>query len=175
MKDSMSLPAKDGATVNLGRHQAQCTICQHPNCQDIEELYVNWISPNRICNLYNVGRYSLIRHAHAVGLYEKRKKRYLRVFEMVMERAEEAQPSASAVVSAANAYAKLTKQEEAEEAVPASKLKDFWKRMSAAERQAFARDGSLPASYAEEENATAVETSGMVSADAPAAKPTTVQ
>ena len=56
---------------------------------------------------YQVSHDAMYRHAHALGLFEKRKKNIMRALERIIEKVMTTQPSASAVVAAINAYIKL--------------------------------------------------------------------
>ena len=59
-------PAPESA---LERHQRKCVICAHPEREDIEELFLNWHSPEQTAYHYRIPVRSIFRHAHATGLY----------------------------------------------------------------------------------------------------------
>ena len=48
------LKERPGGSVNLGRHEAQCSICCHPQRQEIEEAFVDWGSVGSIAFLCKV-------------------------------------------------------------------------------------------------------------------------
>jgi hypothetical protein len=62
------------AAANKGRHEYHCKICAHAERQDIEEAFINWTSPGRIAKQYGFSRDSVYRHAHALGLMERRRR-----------------------------------------------------------------------------------------------------
>ena len=137
-------------TVNCSRHEAQCGICGSPYRQEIEEEFVNWRHLPYIAKEYETTRYAIYRHAHACGLFSKRRRNVITSLENIIERADYHLSSctASAVVAAVQVYAKLSREEEEEEAkvkaAQSPNLKELLAQMTQAERDAFARDGSLP-------------------------------
>jgi hypothetical protein len=131
-------------SVNLGRHRAQCSVCAHPACQEMEEFWIEWGHPSDIVALYHVSRDAWHRHARAMGLYEKRAKNNLRALERMIERVTATPLSGSALVSAIMAHAKLVSSGQGAEQARGTKAKELFERMSKEEREAFARDGSLP-------------------------------
>ncbi len=75
-----------GATaVSLGRHKTNCTVCAHEKCAEIEAEFVNWKSPIQIATDYGLAdRTSVYRHAHALGLMEKRKRNIRAALEKII-------------------------------------------------------------------------------------------
>src|SRR5579862_7066633 len=97
-----------GGSVSLARHEAQCCICRSKYREQIEDLFVDWVSPDRIIEKYtNLSRDSIYRHAHARELFEKRKRNVNRVLEKIIERADWTSMTGAQVVSAIQAYVKL--------------------------------------------------------------------
>jgi len=143
MNDEKQVKDKEGG-VNLGRHQAQCSICLFPYRQQIEEEWINWQSPHYFEQVFKVSRDALYRHAHACDLFSKRQRNIRRALERIIETADYAQTTLSGVVSAINAYTKLNSGEQGVEPVQATDPKKLLERMSQEEREAFAKDGSLP-------------------------------
>jgi hypothetical protein len=144
MSDRNQVGDNDGHNVNLGRHQAQCTICNSPHREEIEQNWIDWVHPVRIAEVYGVSRDAQYRHAHALGLFGKRSKNVARALEQIIEKAAYAPPSASSVVSAIKAYVKLNSAGQGTEQAQSINLRGLFERMSQEERAAFARDGSLP-------------------------------
>jgi hypothetical protein len=152
MEENVVQSAKhEGApTVNRARHEAQCSICASPYRQEIEEAFINWRHPTDIAKDYDVTRDAIYRHAHACDLFSKRRRNVIMALETIIEQTEWHLRSctASAVVSAAKLHAKFRREEEEEEAkVKAAQSPNLMKllaQMTQAERDAFARDGSLP-------------------------------
>ena len=73
--------------VSRGRHEYQCRICKHPRRTEIEEQFVNWVSPARIAKKYGVSRDAAYRHAHAFGLMGQRRRNIRAALERIIEKA----------------------------------------------------------------------------------------
>ncbi|MBZ5672067.1 MAG: hypothetical protein LAO04_20375 [Acidobacteriia bacterium] len=131
-------------SVNLGRHQSQCTVCQHPERQEIEEEWINWVFPTGIAERHGISRDALYRHAHACDLFSKRQKNRKLILEKILERVDWAPISGSAFLSTYKVYDKITSAEEEKGHLQGENFKKSLKQMSQEERGAFARDGSLP-------------------------------
>jgi hypothetical protein len=142
--DKKQLKENEGSGVNLGRHQAQCTICSSPSCQAIEEAFVGWRSTEVIAHKYGVSRDAQYRHAHAFGLFGKRQRNIRMALEGIIERVDCTPINGSVIVSAIKAYAKMNSLEQGVDQAQGSNPKKLFERMSEEEREAFARDGSLP-------------------------------
>ncbi|MGA2608317.1 MAG: hypothetical protein ABSH01_12780 [Terriglobia bacterium] len=145
MNDEKQLKDKEDGSVNLGRHQAQCSICLSSYRQQIDELFVDWASPSLIAEQYNgLSRDSLYRHAHACDLFSKRKKNIGMALEKIIERVDNLPMAGSQVVSAIQTYVKLNSPGKGTEWAKGTNPKELFERMSKEEREGFARDGSLP-------------------------------
>lgn len=68
------------------RHEAQCSICSSPYREDFEESFVNWSDPIDWRSLYKFGKYSVYRHAHQFGLFERRRENLSMALEKIVER-----------------------------------------------------------------------------------------
>ncbi len=96
------------ATVSLGRHRRSCTVCAHQQREEIEGAFIGWRSPAAIAEEFGLAdRASVYRHAHALWLFPKRQRNIRAVLERILEKAGEVDVTASAVVSAVQAYAKI--------------------------------------------------------------------
>ena len=144
MSDNKQVPVKEGGSVNLGRHQAQCTICLSPYRQQIEQEWISWHSPQHFAELFEVSRDALYRHAHACDLFSKRQKNRKLILKKILERVDWAPISGSAFLSTYKVYDKITSAEEEKGHLQGENFKKSLKQMSQEERGAFARDGSLP-------------------------------
>jgi hypothetical protein len=143
--DTKQLNEKGGGSVNLGLHQAQCTICLSSCRQEIEELFIDWVSPDLIIKQFtNLSRDCVYRHAKAWGLFDKRKKNLGRALEKIIERADYPSMTGSQVISAIRTYAKLNRLGQGTEQAQGPNPKELFELMSKQEREAFVRDGSLP-------------------------------
>jgi hypothetical protein len=97
---------------DYSRHSRRCTVCAHPHRDAIEADFVRWRSPNTIANMYGlVDRAALYRHAHATGLFARRKRESCRVLEYVMECMETCPANMiDTVIRATRAYAHMDEQ-----------------------------------------------------------------
>jgi hypothetical protein len=140
----------DKGAVNVGRHRRSCTICAHAKCADVEAGFVNWESPAKLAEQYGLAdRTTVYRHAHALGLFEKRKRNVRAALERIIEKSGEVEVTASAVVAAIQAYAKINAQGQWVERSEHVNLNELFDRMSNDELEAYARDDKLPAWFTE--------------------------
>lgn len=103
-----SIPPKNqGAAHDLEAHARNCTVCHHPMRADIEEMFLHWRSPEKIARSFKIGYRCIYRHAHATGLYQQRRGNFRFVLETFLERAEEVRVSATEIISAVRAYARI--------------------------------------------------------------------
>jgi hypothetical protein len=97
---------------DLDRHSRKCLVCNHPEREAIEELFINWHSPRNIRTEFGMypklDWFSIYRHARAVGLYEERRKNLRSVFDLVLESAGTVAPTAQGIVAIVRAYTSLT-------------------------------------------------------------------
>jgi hypothetical protein len=89
-------------------------------------------------------RTTVYRHAHALGLFEKRKRNVRAALERIIEKSGEVEVTASAVVAAIQAYAKINAQGQWVERNEHVNLNELFERMSRDELEAYAKDGKLP-------------------------------
>lgn len=91
------------------RHRRKCTVCNHPEREAIEQLFIEWQSPEAITRLFHLPDWSTIyRHAHAAGLHRRRRQNLRFALERVLEHADSATVTAVGIVRAVRAYACLT-------------------------------------------------------------------
>ncbi|HEV2223988.1 MAG TPA: hypothetical protein VGR84_13400 [Candidatus Acidoferrales bacterium] len=94
---------------HLSHHQRKCTICRHPDRETIEEMFLHWHSPSSIYVRFMLpDRSTIYDHAHATGLYAKRRRNLRYALENIIERSDEAPISSNGIVAAIKAYASLT-------------------------------------------------------------------
>ena len=145
-------------TLQLVKHQKNCKICAHDRREEIECEFVNWTSAAAIAKAFALkDRATVYRHAHATGLFGKRQRNLRSALEKIIERVGEVEVSASAVVAAVQAYAKINAQGEWVEPVERVSLSDLFERMSREELAAYAKDGILPFWFRKAVTATQVE------------------
>jgi len=93
---------------SLERHRRKCSICNHPDREEIEERFTHWRNLGSIVEDFNLDDIRVIyRHAHATGLYDVRRRNYLFTIENILECGEDIELTASAYIKAVRAYACL--------------------------------------------------------------------
>jgi hypothetical protein len=143
-------------SVNLGRHKTACMVCKHPQCADIESEFVAWKSPATIAEEYGLAdRASIYRHAEALGLKAKRQRNVRAALERMIEKGGDVDVTASAVVAAIQAYAKINAAGEWIERSETVSLNQLFDRMSTEEMEAYAQSGVLPGWFRSTVGATA--------------------
>ena len=145
----------EGLAVNLGRHKRNCKICTHERCAEIETDFVNWKSPALVAKEYRLtNRMNVYRHAHAHGLFEKRRRNVRIVLERIIERVDEVEVNAAAIISAVQALAKINGQGQWVDRSEQINLNELFERMSKQELEVYARDGALPQWFTREVGVT---------------------
>jgi isopentenyldiphosphate isomerase len=131
--------------LSIGRHRRACSMCAHPQCAEIEAAFVSWRSPGVIAKEFGLAdRATVYRHAHALGLFEKRQRNVRSALEHIIEQAAEVEATASSVVAAIQAYAKLTPNGQWVDRTEQLNLNDLFERMTVTELDLYAREGTLP-------------------------------
>jgi len=95
---------------DLERHARKCCICSHPDRDAIEGEFIRWDCPRRIAKDYQIAdRASFYRHAHATGLYARRRREFARVLENILECVEHStlEETADVIIRASRVYARL--------------------------------------------------------------------
>jgi hypothetical protein len=120
-------------------------LCLLPPATEIEAAFIGWRSPAAIAEEYGLAdRASVYRHAHAFGLFEKRRRNIRAALERIIENAGEVDVTASAVVSAVQAYAKINSAGEWIDRSETVSLNQLFERMSTEEMEVYAQSGVLP-------------------------------
>jgi hypothetical protein len=133
------------AQVNLGRHERACSVCGHEQREEIESAFIGWRSPASIAEEFALtDRASVYRHAHALGLFPKRQRNIRAALERIIEKAGEVDVTASAVVAAVQAYAKINAAGEWIDRTETTSMNDLFDRISTQELEAYAQTGTLP-------------------------------
>ena len=99
----------DSDPPDLARHARKCRVCSHPHRDLIEGDFVRWRSPELIAKEHQLpDRVSIYRHAHATGLFRRRKRELGRVLENILESVDHAGfDAAEVIIRAARVYAHL--------------------------------------------------------------------
>jgi hypothetical protein len=103
---------EDQAESSFDRHRRKCLVCNHPQREAIEELFINWHSPRALVGEFGIHPRldwpSVYRHARATGLYAKRRNNLRAVFDLVLEQASGIAPTAQGLVAVVRGYSCLT-------------------------------------------------------------------
>jgi len=141
----MSPQCNPESAVSLGRHKPTCSVCRHAQREEIETAFIGWRSPAAIAEEYGLAdRASVYRHAHALGLFPKRQKNIRAALERIIEKAGEVDVTASAVVAAVQAYAKINAAGEWIDRTENTSMNELYERMSNQELEEYAQRGKLP-------------------------------
>ncbi|MGB6483463.1 MAG: hypothetical protein WBE86_08260 [Candidatus Acidiferrales bacterium] len=101
--------AQRQAATSLARHARKCAICNHPHRAAIDDDFISWRSESAITIDYQLpSRSSVYRHAAATGLLQRRRLNLRGVAERIIERVDEAPPTAAAVLRAMRIFAQIT-------------------------------------------------------------------
>jgi hypothetical protein len=101
---------KNSESISLAQHERCCSICNHPERDTIEEAFLQWRSPQHLwCEFKLPSRTSIYRHAHAVGLFDKRSRNLRSALEHIIEDAERVKPTAEGVIQAIRAYTRVNR------------------------------------------------------------------
>ena len=117
---------QEGLSARLRRHQSQCSVCSHPQRQELEEAWLDWGSTTLLAEKYGLSRDGIYRHAHALGLFRERQNRIKRLYEKVLERLDTVKFSGSDLVKVLKEYTALCEREEAKQEtnLPAQEVLD---------------------------------------------------
>lgn len=141
--------------VNLGRHQRTCGVCGHARREEIEQAFVGWGSPTAIAAEFGLAdRTTIYRHAWALGLMDKRQRNLKAALERIIEKSADVDVTASAVVAAIQAYAKINAAGQWVERSEQVNLNELFERMSREELETYARNGDLPGWFSQTVGAT---------------------
>ena len=95
--------------THLSHHQRKCSICRHPERETIERMFLHWQSSSTIHLRFMLpDRSTIYDHAHATGLFAKRRRNLRFALENIIERADECKISAHGIVAAIKACASIT-------------------------------------------------------------------
>ena len=126
-------------------HSRKCSVCANPRREEIERDFLAWRSPQEIVREYKLGhRRAVYRHAHALGLMDKRYANLRAALGRIIERAGDVPVTAWAVVAAVRACAKINARGQWVEQGESSDLRELLDGMTHEELLAYAQDGALP-------------------------------
>jgi hypothetical protein len=141
----MSTQPKPTRPNSPGRHSRKCSVCGHKCREEIEREFINWTGVKAISKEFGLkDRTAVYRHAHAFGLFEKRRRNVRAALERIIEHVGEVDVTAQAVVTAVQAYAKINAQGQWIDRTEQVNLNELFERMTQEELEMYARDGQLP-------------------------------
>ncbi|MFY9560122.1 MAG: hypothetical protein WAQ52_07800 [Terriglobales bacterium] len=146
--------------VNPGRHEAQCSICKHPNREEIEREFVGWGSPAKIAKTYSLQRDTVYRHARACDLFEPRGRNVKAALGRMIERVCDVPINASAIVAAIGAYSKINANGQWVERRETVDMVELFKRMTRNELRGYVDRGELPLWFTSVVGHTATDSQG---------------
>jgi hypothetical protein len=80
---------KPDSPYSFGRHTRKCSVCNHPDRDAIEQEFLRWYAPQDIARDHDIPYASAIyRHAHATGLFERRRATIRLALEPLIEQAQ---------------------------------------------------------------------------------------
>ena len=103
-----SAPGAGPRRVSLNHHKSHCVICSHSDRADIEEDFLHWRSAGDIAEEHQVGdRRTVYRHAHATGLWQRRRRNLRAALESLIEGVDTVEVTGDTVIRAAIAHARI--------------------------------------------------------------------
>ena len=98
--------------IDLSHHQRRCSICRHPDRDEIEEAFLQWRNIRVIEREFEIDDCAIYRHAHALKLFTQRNLSLRSALEFVIQEAEHIRPTAEGLVKAIRAYTRINNQGE---------------------------------------------------------------
>ena len=98
--------------MNLDKHRRRCTVCKHPQREEIEDQFLGFQSPRSLERKFELPETSVYRHAKALRLYSKRENSLVVALGRIIEKGVTNLPQITAtnLIEAIKAQAKLTGQ-----------------------------------------------------------------
>ena len=139
------MPSSRTKPVSLGRHRRNCSVCTHPERFEIEAEFIAWRSPAAIAQQYGLAnRANVHRHANAMNLFATRRRNLRAALERLVERVDDVQVTASSIVGAAVALARINADGEWIAPSERVSLHELFERMTREELRVYAEIGRLP-------------------------------
>jgi hypothetical protein len=93
-------------------HRRQCSICNHPEREGLEEEFLRWENPYNTALDYGVKERAIYRHAHALRLFDKRERNIRYALGHVIQRLDSIDISSDAAIRAVRLFTRLSQQGE---------------------------------------------------------------
>ena len=101
-------PLSPDESPDESHHARRCSICRHPAREVIEEAFLHWRNVSNIKYEFHLpSRTTIYNHAHATGLFERRRKNLRSALELIVEEAERVHPTADSIIRAIHALTKI--------------------------------------------------------------------
>jgi hypothetical protein len=127
------------------RHESHCTICSHPQREEIEHSFISWASPAAIVEEYQLGsRYAIYRHGHATGLMETRGRNMHAALWKIIEQVDQVEPTAASVILAIALSARINARGEIMQRSEVAGVHEQYSKMTRDELLVYAESGRLP-------------------------------
>jgi hypothetical protein len=136
------------ARVDIKRHSRDCSVCAHPDYEEIEHEFSQWKPAEVIAGERKISRAVFYRHIRAMDLLARRGRNIKRALASFTERGYRVKVTASSFVAAITAYSKITAEGEwidKLEAVRAAKNLSQLERMTRGEMVRCIEKNELPA------------------------------
>ncbi|MGB8802709.1 MAG: hypothetical protein WCC97_18675 [Candidatus Acidiferrales bacterium] len=128
-------------------HSQSCRICRHPQREQIEAAFLDWIPMVQIAKDFKLtDRQVVRRHARAMHLFKKRDANVRSALSAFIERGARLRPNPASFVAACTALSKLDAEGRTVEVVEKRNSPEgaFWEQMTNAEALAYAERNEIP-------------------------------
>lgn len=146
---------------NFNRHKSHCSICRHAQREEIEREFISWKSPEKIATEYKLpDRTALYRHAHAVDLFSRRDRNLRAALGRLIERVDEVEATAGAVVQAITLLGRINARGELVSRDVLVGLHELFAKMTRDELEVYAKGGPLPSWFPQVEDTKGPQSPG---------------
>jgi len=104
-----SEPPEALSTGHSSRHARKCSVCHRPDREEIDQAFLHWVRPDAIAREFQFeDPRPIYRHAHATGLYLRRRANVRSALEHIIEKAQSAKVTGDTVIRAIRALSCLS-------------------------------------------------------------------
>jgi hypothetical protein len=136
------------ARVDINRHSRDCSVCAHPDREEIEREFSEWKPAEVIARERKISPAAFYRHIRAMGLLARRDRNIKAALASFIERGYRVGVTASSFIAAITAYSKINAEGEwidKLEDVRATKNLSQLERMTRGELARYIEKNELPA------------------------------
>jgi hypothetical protein len=139
------VPGYIGEDANRVRHETRCNVCRHPQRDEIERDFIDWISATEIATTYGFkDKSSIYRHARSLGLVDRRIKNVRFALMRLIEQVAHVPANSNSIVAACVALSKINSEGRYVDRKEVLNLAPVFERMTAQELEEYASSGTLP-------------------------------